>query len=152
MDLRCFAGFGQDLPAVDYAIENQETLGLNDSFMADLIEVAKENGLYEFTERNLKFPPEGHVYAPEEFSADFQPWATVYYYTNLTNPCFDVYQIEYKCPVPADPLGFSPVSQVSSRHNYLNDQKGVVRSSSFSGRSECKLTALCVAESSPTCS
>lgn len=121
-------GFGQDLVAVDYAQSQQQNLGLNDTFMQELVDAAKENGLYNFTQQHLTYPPaDGHIYAPDQFSNTFQPWAAVYYAAAEANPCFDVYDITLKCPSVDDRLGFAPDANQPSANNFLNNQTGVVR-------------------------
>lgn len=113
---------------MDYALSQQEKLGLNESFVQELVELAKENGLYNYTEKHLKYPPtDGHFYAPTQFSESFQPWNMIYYAAVDNNPCFDVYDIRLQCPSVTDRLGFAPDANEPSASNFLNNQTGVVR-------------------------
>lgn len=120
-------GFGQDLPAVDYAIEFQDTLELPDDFIEQLTELGRANGLYNYTEKHLHYPPDGPILVPDEFNEQFKPWSLVYQAAVEANPCFNVYEITDECPSPTDPLGFPPAAANSSADNWINDQPGLVR-------------------------
>lgn len=121
-------GFGQDLPAVDYAIEFKDTLGLQDPFIEQLTELGRATGLYNFTEKHLQYPPTGPILVPDEFTPQFKPWNLIYQAAAQANPCFNVYQITDECPSPSDPLGFPPTASNSSADNWVNDRPGFVRS------------------------
>lgn len=117
---------------MDYAVQNQQQLNLSDAVMAVLLDDAYANGIYNFTQQHLSYPPQGHIYPPKEYSSNYAPWNDVYLATNASRACFDIYDISQDCPLPRDPLGFDGVTQTFDPDNWINTTPGVVRSFPFS--------------------
>lgn len=119
-------GFGQDLVAMDYAEKFQAELQLNDTVVGELAQLAEQNGIYNFTARNLQYPPEGPILTPPEYNTSFSFWGGLFYFVDLARECLDVYDISQDCPLPRDPLGYSGVTGRSDPDNWITQTPGVV--------------------------
>lgn len=59
--------FGEELPAVEFAVQHQKTLGLNDTFIEKLKKDARMNGIENYVEKHLTYPPKGIMHLPAEY-------------------------------------------------------------------------------------
>lgn len=117
--------FGEEIPSYQFALEHQEELKLNSTFVEELKVKAKRLGVDKFIDEHLKFPPKGKIAPVKALVNDKDGfWAPVYIAAKDANPCFDIYQIHAQCPAPIDPLGFATGTQISSKENFINDQPG----------------------------
>lgn len=116
--------FGQDIPSVAFAKANQAALKLNSTQMAALEEAAENNGVTDFLQDNLVFPPKGKIYAPEELQTG-SIFYRLWHYARTQNPCISVYYIDDLCPADLDPLGFPLDSTTgASTRNFINRTPG----------------------------
>jgi carboxypeptidase D len=99
----------EEAVTVPYVMQNNNMIGLNASYIAQLEELDKTCGYAEYRETYLTFPPPG-VQPPKYFdytadaACDVADAATNAAYG--PNPCFNSYEINTQCPMPSDPLGF----------------------------------------------
>lgn len=115
--------FGEDIPSYQFALDNQKALQLNDTFIGQLKKKAKQQGVTNYLQDNLVFPPKGGpIVAPKGLKGDL--WNDVYTAATDKNKCFNVYDIDDRCPLPIDPLGFAPDAQEASADNFINDTPG----------------------------
>lgn len=114
----------EQLPAVEFAVAYQKILGLNDSTIETLQSMAKKNGVQNFISKNLHYPPKGPIKIPSQLSPDYDAFDYLINAATDANPCFNIYQIEYKCPGVTDPLGFPPQDSVPSANNFINNSTG----------------------------
>ncbi|KAG0650120.1 Serine-type carboxypeptidase F [Hyphodiscus hymeniophilus] len=95
--------------AVPFVVQNNNVIGLNASYIAQLEELDKTCGYSEYREEYMKFPPSG-VQPPKYFDTDADAACDLAdAATNAAfapNPCFNSYEINTQCPMPSDPLGF----------------------------------------------
>ncbi|KAE8451965.1 hypothetical protein EG329_002129 [Mollisiaceae sp. DMI_Dod_QoI] len=101
----------QEVPLVPFVIQNNNVLGLNNSFISHLQDLDKSCGYADYRNKYLTFPPPGkqpnkyfNSSSPSDQACDL--WALANSAALLTNPCANVYQISTYCPIPSDPLGF----------------------------------------------
>lgn len=89
--------------------QNNNILGFNKTFVADLAARDKACGYAQYREDFLQFPPNG-TQPPLYFNATADPecdlWDDVYINAYAVNPCFNVYEPNLQCPLLSDPLGF----------------------------------------------
>lgn len=115
------------MPVVEFAEHYQQTLGLNDSFIASIQETAKENGVDNFIAKNLNYPPKGPIEIPNELNqSSYDAFDAVYSAALDANPCFNIYNVDpiYHCPDVTDPLGFPPEVNEPSATNIINNITG----------------------------
>jgi len=115
----------EQIPAVEFAVAYQKILGLNDSTIANLKQMAKQNGVDNFVAKNLHYPPKGPIKLPAQLSPDYDAFDYLINAATDVNPCFNIYQIEYKCPGVTDALGFPPQDQEPSANNFINNSTGL---------------------------
>lgn len=116
--------FGEDIPAYQFALDNQKALGLNDTFISELKSLAKKKGVADYLEKTLTFPPQGVIHPPKQLQ-EGDIWEPVYYAAADANKCFSVYLIDNKCPTPIDPLGFAlDQDTTASKDNFINNEPG----------------------------
>ncbi|CAO1626065.1 unnamed protein product [Sympodiomycopsis kandeliae] len=114
--------YTEDIPSYQFALNHQKDLGLNDTFIAQLKKEAKQQGVTTYLEDHLVFPPKGPILAPKQLKNNL--WSGVYEAAAEANKCFNVYNIDDKCPLDTDPLGFAPDQQEASTRNFINDTPG----------------------------
>lgn len=115
--------FSEDIASYQFALDNQQALGLNDSFIETLKSKANEQGVTTYLADNLVFPPKGPILAPKQLKGG-DLWDSVYAAANDANKCFNIYNVDEKCPLPIDPLGFAADAQGASESNFINDTPG----------------------------
>lgn len=116
---------GEELPSVEFATVHQQTLGLNDSFIAHLQQEANKTGIANYAATHLNYPPKGKIPIPQSFlDSPFDPFDELITAATDVNPCFNIYNIEYKCPSVKDPLGFPPDAVNPSSDNFVNNVDG----------------------------
>ncbi|KAK0522330.1 hypothetical protein OC834_002206 [Tilletia horrida] len=122
--------FGEEIPAVPYAIAHQHDLKLSDRFVSKLISDAKKHGIYDYIEKNLKYPPAGPLSIPAAAGnfENYSPWSDIFEEAyKQTNGAFNVYDTRPKnswYPLQ-DPIGFPPNAEQASTNNWLNNVKGI---------------------------
>lgn len=89
--------------------QNNNILGFNKSFVADLATRDQSCGFAQYREDFLQFPANG-TQPPLYLNATADPecdlWDDVYMNAYAVNPCFNVYEPNLQCPLLSDPLGF----------------------------------------------
>jgi carboxypeptidase D len=99
----------EEAVTVPFIVQNNNMIGLNASYIAQLEELDKTCGYAEYREKYLTFPASG-VQPPKYFDYDADAACDVAdTATNAAfgpNPCFNSYEINTQCPMPSDPLGF----------------------------------------------
>ncbi|TPX11381.1 uncharacterized protein E0L32_001199 [Thyridium curvatum] len=95
--------------AVPWVQQNNNILGLNQTFLAELEQRDKSCGYAAYREQYLTFPSSG-LQEPKYFnhSADTgcDLWSLAHDACFRTNPCFNVYEPNLQCPLLSDPLGY----------------------------------------------
>ena len=117
----------EQLPIVEYAVMNQETLMLNSSFIKKIQRYAQINGVDNYVKKNLVYPPKGPLTLPKQFNPDkYDAFDMVVEAATEANPCFNIYNIDpiYRCPSVTDPLGFPPDKFDPSATNIVNNITG----------------------------
>lgn len=106
----------EQVPTVPFVKENNNVLGLNDSFVAQLEELDVSCGYADFRKKYFTFPPSG-VQPPKFFNSTTDKHCDVF---NLAfdaayapNPCFNAYMLGTQCPILSDPLGYPTNLQYS---------------------------------------
>lgn len=89
--------------------ENNNILGLNESFLCQLEKLDKSCGYKDFRDTYLKFPPpsiQPEKYFNTSSDAECDLWHMAYFASYAPNPCFNVYLItQGNCPLLSDPIG-----------------------------------------------
>lgn len=97
-------------------VKNNNILGLNDSYIAELEALDKSCGYADYREKYLTYPPAG-VQPPSYFNHSTDgacdTWGLSYSAAYAPNPCFNVYEIGIQCPLLSDPLGYPTDLQYS---------------------------------------
>ncbi|KUJ21116.1 alpha/beta-hydrolase [Mollisia scopiformis] len=101
----------QQVPLVPFIVQNNNVLGLNDSFLSHLKGLDSSCGYADYRNKYLSFPPPGNQPAKFfNYSTSSDQACDLWGFANnaalLANPCANVYQIATYCPLPSDPLGF----------------------------------------------
>jgi carboxypeptidase D len=89
--------------------QNNNFLGFNKSFMAQIGSLDKSCGYAKYRETYLKFPPtkaQPPRYLNSTSDADCDVWTQSYLAAYAVNPCWNSYLITLQCPLQGDPLGF----------------------------------------------
>ncbi|KAM3087816.1 hypothetical protein ACMFMG_001886 [Clarireedia jacksonii] len=101
----------QEAPAVPYVVQNNNIIGLNSSFIAQLEDLHQYCGYADFISQYLTFPASGvqpakffNYSSTTDLSCD--TWGLIYNAAYGPNPCFNVYEITSQCPLQSDPLGY----------------------------------------------
>ena len=107
----------QQAPLVPFVTANNNVLGLNASYLAQLEALDKSCGYADFREKYFTFPPSG-VQPPEYFNytsnSECDVWGSAHSAAFAPNPCFNVYEIgPATCPFLSDPLGWPTDLQYS---------------------------------------
>ncbi|TVY19385.1 DNA repair and recombination protein RAD54B [Lachnellula arida] len=102
----------QQAPLFPFILANNNVMGLNASYVAQLGELDKSCGFADFRAKYLAFPPSG-IQPPKYFNLSSEStdakcdlWDKANNAALASNPCFNVYQIITSCPLPPDPLGY----------------------------------------------
>ena len=111
---------GEEAPAYEFMKQNQHLIGLNDSAIAQIGDVAKKQGLLTYVQDHLQYPPRGHIHVPPQYSSKRSVWETANELAMSTNRCFSVYEIKPNCTLDYDALGMPLNSQEASKKNFLN--------------------------------
>lgn len=114
----------EELASVEFATHFQKTLGLNDTVIRKLQQKAADNGVQDFMSKNLKYPPSGPIQVPSQLSPTYDAFEDFVTAATEVNPCFNIYNIQDKCPSFYDPLGFAPDALEPSANNFVNNQTG----------------------------
>ena len=92
--------------------ENNNVLGFNASYVADLEALDESCGFKDFREQYLAWPPNG-TQPPKYFNStagsddsSCDIWGGSYKEAYKVNPCFNVYEVNLQCPLLGDVLGF----------------------------------------------
>lgn len=113
------------MPSIEYAKKNQQDMLLNDTFIQQLEQGAKKNGIYQYVEKNLVYPPKGAITIPKQYNESFQPFEQIVAAAQLANPNFNIYDIDPKYRYPIyDPLGYPPADVDASPTNFINNVTG----------------------------
>lgn len=105
-------------------VQNNNILGLNDSFISQLESLHQSCGYASFIDQYYTYPASG-VQPPIFYNISAEGNCDVFDLINnalfAVNPCFDIYQIAEICPILSDVLGF-PTELVYSPYNttYFN--------------------------------
>ncbi|OCL14791.1 serine carboxypeptidase [Glonium stellatum] len=95
--------------AVPFVQQNNNVMGFNKSFLADLAALDESCGYAAFREQYMTFPPSS-VQPPKYFNSTSDVacdvWGMSYTNAYAPNPCFNVYEISLQCPLLSDPLGY----------------------------------------------
>ena len=90
--------WARDIPAYDYTVLRQQTLGVDNTYLAQIRKIAQEQGVIDFAKKNLKYPPSGLILPPPTYN-----WKNGTGIQGMTideatenNDCFDVYDIKAK--------------------------------------------------------
>jgi len=86
--------FGEDLPAVEFVLENNQYFGFNDSVIQQLKNDASKNGMTDFVKKNLQYPPKGPIKLPSKYGKNYRPWGDVATLASEVNPNFNVYNVK----------------------------------------------------------
>lgn len=111
----CIGAFDvqDDMATYGFIEANNNVLGYNDSYLADMAALHESCGYQKFLDEYLVFPPSGTQPALPESTGDCAVWNSAYYTAYATNPCFNVYDIGFTCPLLSDPLGYPTDLQFS---------------------------------------
>ncbi|KAF7523247.1 hypothetical protein G7054_g11821 [Neopestalotiopsis clavispora] len=104
----------RQVPSVAFVRNWNSVLGLNDTFMADVLARDESCGYSKFLGDNLRYPPKGLLPSPPGGNDPPQGcdiWGDVINAALLINPCFDIYQILTTCPLLWDVMGFPGTDQ-----------------------------------------
>lgn len=104
----CIGAFDvqDDMVTLPFVEANNNILNYNESWLADLAALDESCGYADFREQYLVYPPSGVQPPLPESTGDCAVWNSAYYAAYATNPCFNVYQPTFSCPLLADPLGY----------------------------------------------
>ncbi len=106
----------QEAPIVPFIIKNNNVLGFNDSYLAQIESLHESCGYADYIEEYLTYPASG-VQPPKYFNytsdAGCDLWDSAYNAAYTQNPCFNVYLISGSCPLLSDPLGYPTDLQYS---------------------------------------
>lgn len=102
-----------DMYMLDFAVQNNNILGYNQSFLDHLAELDQECGFAEFKEQYMQYPPSGVQPPLEANEGKCGSWNLAYEAAYAVNPCFNVYFPVYPCPLQSDPLGYPTDLQYS---------------------------------------
>ncbi len=104
----CIGAFDaqDDIATLPFVEANNNVLGYNESFLQHLRDLDDECGYADFRDQYLVFPPSGVQPALKEPSGKCTAWSQSYDAAYAQNPCFNVYQLGFTCPLLADPLGY----------------------------------------------
>jgi carboxypeptidase D len=97
----------EEVTAYPFVEANNNMIGLNASYLAQLKALDESCGYADFREKYLTFPASGvQPVTPDNFfgKCDINGLATNAAFP--INPCFNSYEIVTQCPMPSDPLGF----------------------------------------------
>jgi carboxypeptidase D len=100
----------QEVPVVPFAKANNNVMGYNASFMAELEALHQSCGYADYLDEYLHFPPPG--LQPSVFFNSSSPankscglWELLDHSAFDINPCFNVYAVNEQCPLLWDVLG-----------------------------------------------
>ncbi|KUJ08287.1 putative serine-type carboxypeptidase F [Mollisia scopiformis] len=96
----------EEVPAYPFVEYNNNMIGLNASYLAQLKAADETCGYAAYRDQYLVFPAAGVQPPVPDYSSecDINNLATNAAFK--LNPCFNSYEIVTQCPMPADPLGF----------------------------------------------
>jgi carboxypeptidase D len=99
----------EEAVTVPFIVENNNMIGLNKSYIAQLEQLDETCGFKEYRDTYLTFPASG-VQPPKYFDYDADAACDVADTASAAafgpNPCFNSYEINTQCPIPSDPLGY----------------------------------------------
>lgn len=106
------------LPALQYY---QNVIGLNDTFMAQMVDAAESCGYTSFFNAySDTFPPKGPIPAAPDYTLTpgCDMYDNIYNAIYLVNPCFNIYHLTDFCPYLWDEMGFPSLG--GGPNNYFN--------------------------------
>ncbi|KAF8598737.1 alpha/beta-hydrolase [Ceratobasidium sp. AG-I] len=93
----------QEAPAASFAKKNQQTLGLNNTVVAQLQNLTVSCGYQKIVDA-ATYPPKGKIPLPngnkDEISEECDVATLFYDAATEANPCFNIYRVTDKCPTP----------------------------------------------------
>ncbi|KAH0425280.1 serine carboxypeptidase, partial [Aureobasidium melanogenum] len=99
----------EEVVVVPFAVQNQNILNLNASFLAKMENLHQSCGYADYIDKYLTFPASG-VQPPALFNFTTDASCDLFDLINeaalVVNPCFDIYEITQMCPLLWDVLGF----------------------------------------------
>ena len=100
----CIGSWGyiqEEVVAYPFVEENNNMIGLNASYLAQLKSLDESCGYADFREKYLTFPPSGVQPVSPDYpeSCDINGLATNAAFP--INPCFNSYEIVTQCPMPS---------------------------------------------------
>ncbi|KAG9699739.1 serine carboxypeptidase, partial [Aureobasidium melanogenum] len=99
----------EEVVVVPFAVQNQNILNLNASFLAKMENLHQSCGYADYIDKYLTFPASG-VQPPVLFNFTSDASCDLFDLINeaalVVNPCFDIYEITQICPLLWDVLGF----------------------------------------------
>ncbi|KAH0361413.1 serine carboxypeptidase, partial [Aureobasidium melanogenum] len=99
----------EEVVIVPFAVQNQNILDLNTSFLAKMETLHQSCGYADYIDKYLTFPASG-LQPPVLFNFTSNATCDLFDLINeaalVINPCFDIYEITQMCPLLWDVLGF----------------------------------------------
>ena len=104
----CIGAFDvqDDMTIYNFIEANNNVLGYNDTYIEQMAALDESCGYAKFREQYLVYPPSGTQPALPESTGDCALWNSAYLAAYAPNPCFNVYDVSFTCPLLADPLGY----------------------------------------------
>lgn len=96
----------EQLVAYPFIEENNNMIGLNKSYLAQLKSLDEECGYAAYRKQYLTFPASGIQPPTPEWNETCALNDVASNAAFNVNPCFNSYEINTQCPIPSDPLGF----------------------------------------------
>ncbi|PFH45326.1 hypothetical protein AMATHDRAFT_71834 [Amanita thiersii Skay4041] len=133
----------EQIPAVDFVHKYENVFALNQTFMAELDQVAERCGYAGYIDKHVTFPPQGRLPLPgKSVFADpgCDVWDLIFDAALRVNPAFDIYRIFDTYPILWDVLGFPgsfPDEQTTPLYFDRDDVKKAIHAPSTVKWEEC---------------
>jgi len=121
----------EEIPAVDFVHKYENVFSFNQSFMAQLDEIAERCNYTGYVDKFVTFPPKGPLPLPgnSTFAArGCDVWDTIFDAALTVNPAFNIYRIFDTFPILWDVLGFPgsfPQAQTPLYFNRTDVKKAI---------------------------
>lgn len=115
--------FGSEAAMPTFVRAHEPLLDLPPSFLDAWYARAKENGLYNYVEENLVYPPPAHGLTVPYSNTSYTPADDLYDAAAEANINFNIYNVN-QSRLTRDPLGFPPADSEPSTTNIVNDIPG----------------------------
>ena len=104
----CIGSFDaqNDIYTLPFLEANNNVLNFNQSYLEYIADLDESCGFAEYREYYMHFPPNGTQPVLPEPHGKCNIWDTSYYAAYAPNPCFNVYDVAFQCPLLTDPLGY----------------------------------------------